>query len=134
MSNPIDPFDILNDIQFFQESDFTSKMMNSPSYRHLYTHLFNTMNNPPLNINPDHVFRPIKKSKHSIPVIHSTMANDWFLNELIDLYEQEDLFYFQSASFPTDPFTYSEKNLSGHRQHEQQYRCNKPNHPFEFKK
>jgi hypothetical protein len=105
MSAPIDPFDILNDIQFFQESDFTSKMMNSPSYRDLYTQIFNSMNDhrhihssSPIYLNNDRLFRSNPKShssssKHSsinpIPVIHSTMANDWFLNQLIDLHEQQ---------------------------------------------
>ena len=100
MSTPIDPFDILTDMQIFQESDFTSKMVNSPSYRNLFTHLFNTMNNDPRHIyssspiylNNDRLFRPRSKHRSSInhiPVIHSTMANDWFLNELIDLHEQQ---------------------------------------------
>lgn len=118
MSNPIDPFDIMNDIQMFQESDFTSKMMNSPSYRNLYIHLFNSMNNhhsktnpylhssTPIYMNNDRLFRSNPKSSRSkqqshspikpMPVIHSTMPNDWFLNELIDLHEQENYKSFAS--------------------------------------
>jgi len=148
MSTPIDPFDILNDIQFFQDSDFTSKMMNSPSYRNLYTNIFNSMNNnnnsknnhqifssSPIYLNNDRLFRPISKprstsSRHStinpIPVIHSTMPNDWFLNELIDLHEKKN-------QFNKDPFfndlthcTKCHKKISNDRtrliQHEQQCR------------
>lgn len=98
----------------FQESDFTSKMMNSPSYRNLYIHLFNSMNNhnskpnsspytsTTIFMNNDRIFRsnPSKSSRPKpqtqqqppikpIPVIHSTMPNDWFLNELINLHEQQ---------------------------------------------
>ena len=105
MAAPIDPFDILNDIQFFQESDFTSKMMTSPSYRDLYTQIFNSMNDPrrmhsssPIFLNNDRLFPPKPKLRsspkhspiHPIPVIHSTLPNDWFLNQLIDLHEQQN--------------------------------------------
>ncbi|CAF1214027.1 unnamed protein product [Rotaria sp. Silwood1] len=167
MPNPIDPFDILNDIQFFQESDFTSKMMNSPSYRNLYTYIFDTMNNNPENnhdiyasspiyFNNDRLFQPASntRSKHhhhhhhkrstpksspinSIPVIHSTMAKDWFLNELIDLYEQQNRVHIPSSYSPfhSDPFfddlthcTNCHKKVSSDRnlliQHEQQCRQN----------
>ena len=106
ISNPIDPFDILSDIQMFQESDFTSKMMNSASYRNLYIHLFNSMNNhnskvnsyahksTPIFMNNDRVFRSKPQTQQQspikpIPVIHSTMPNDWFLNELINFHEQQ---------------------------------------------
>lgn len=158
MTMPIDPFDILNDIQFFQDPDFTSKMMNSPGYRNLYAQLFNNMNNEPqslrhilssspIYLNNDRMFRPTPKhrSKHHskrsstkrsqpnhIPVIHSTMPNDWFLNELIDLYEQQNFVFIQSA-FNIDPFfndliqcTNCHQKFPGDRtrliQHEQQCR------------
>ncbi|CAF0890817.1 unnamed protein product [Adineta ricciae] len=126
---PVDPFEIINDIQYFQDADFTTKMMNSPSYRNLYTQIFNTMNNDPQNhrrghtsspiyLNNDRLFRPISKGRskqhHSkrtsskrfstnIPVIHSTMPNDWFLNELIDTYEQQN-FDFMQPTFQNNPF------------------------------
>jgi hypothetical protein len=150
MSTPIDPFDILNDIQFFQESDFTSKMMNSPSYRNLYTQIFNSMNNDrhihsssPIYLNNDRLFRSNPKShsssssKHSsinpIPVIHSTMANDWFLNQLIDLHEQQNSSSY--TPFNNDPFfhdlthcTNCHRKISNDRprliQHEQHCRKN----------
>ena len=128
LTNPIDPFDILNDIQFFQDSDFTAKMTNSSSYRNLYTHLFNSMNNnknnnvhdnqsnyysSPIYLNNDHLFRSTPKSRTNrhqqrhhfsskpnsndyIPVIHSTMANDWFLNELIDLHDDQNFVNIQA--------------------------------------
>jgi hypothetical protein len=161
MSASIDPFDILHDIQFFQDTDFTSKMMNSPSYRNLYTHIFNTMNNPsqkrsssPIFLNNDRLFRSPPKTrtkhhpqpKHSpvnpIPVIHSTMANDWFLNELIDLHEQQNFVFIPSShsSFANDPFfndlthcTNCHRNISTDRtrliQHEQQCRQNPTQYP-----
>jgi hypothetical protein len=156
MSTPIDPLHILNEIQFFQESDFTSKMMNSPSYRNLYTHLFNSMNNNPKNhhhlhfsspiyLNNDRLFRSNSKSRsknHSsskyspinpIPVIHSTMENDWFLNELINLHEQQNQSLY--STFNNDSFfndlthcTNCQKKISNDRtrliQHEQHCRKN----------
>ncbi|CAF2962343.1 unnamed protein product [Rotaria sp. Silwood2] len=169
MSSPIDPFDILNDIQFFQESDFTSNMMNSPSYRNLYTYIFDTMNNNPENnrniyssspiyINNDRLFQPASntRSRHhynhkrstsksspinNIPVIHSTMAKDWFLNELIDLYEQQNNVHIPSSysSFNNDSFfddlthcTNCHKRISSDRnlliQHERQCRQNTNRH------
>lgn len=136
MAAPIDPLDILSDIQFFQESDFTTKMMNSSSYRNLYTQLFNSMNNglninnqTPIFLDNDRLFPPTSKlpptpklrpKKHSsaflpsvssttsskysslksIPVIHSTMPNDRFLNELIDLHEKQN--NFRHSSFFSD--------------------------------
>ncbi|UJR30341.1 hypothetical protein I4U23_017878 [Adineta vaga] len=124
MSAPVDPFEIINDIQYFQDSDFTAKMMNSPSYRNLYAQIFNTMNNDPqshrrtrtsspIYVNNDRLFRPISKGRSkrtsskrfstNIPVIHSTMPNDWLLNELIDTYEQQNIVFMQ-PSFHTDPF------------------------------
>ncbi|CAF0947323.1 unnamed protein product [Rotaria sordida] len=171
MSNPIDPFDILNDIQFFQESDFTSKMMNSPGYRDFYTYIFDTMNNnsennhhiysaSPIYLNNDSLFHPISnttRSKHhrhhnkrsksklfstnNIPVIHSTMPTDWFLNELVDVYEQQNHVYIPSSysSFNNDHFfddlthcINCHKKISSDRnhliQHEQQCRQNKNRH------
>jgi len=162
-SIPVDPFDILNDIQYFQDQDFTSKMMNSPAYRNLYAQIFNNMNNEPQSLrhilssspiylnNNDRLFRPTppktrpkhhpkrSSSKRSpstnhIPVIHSTMANDWFLNELIDMYEQQNFVFIQST-FNIDPFfndlihcTNCHKKIPGDRtrliQHEQQCRHN----------
>jgi curved DNA-binding protein CbpA len=159
IATPIDPFDILSDIQYFQESDFTSKMMNSPSYRNLYTNLFNSMNDPknhhpinfstPIYLNNDRLFRPnppkprsknysssSSSSKYSSinpPVIHSTMPNDWFLNELINLHEQQTKSSY--SSFNKDAFfndltncTNCHKKVSNERirliQHEQQCRQN----------
>ncbi len=161
-SIPVDPFDILNDIQYFQDQDFTSKMMNSPTYRNLYAQIFNNMNNEPqslrhilssspIYLNNDRLFRPTppktrskhhpkrssskrSPSTHHIPVIHSTMANDWFLNELIDMYEQQNFVFIQST-FNIDPFfndlihcTNCHKKIPGDRtrliQHEQQCRHN----------
>lgn len=159
MSTPLDPFDVLNDIQFFQESDFTSKMMNSPSYRNLYTHLFKKMNNnsqnnrhiyssSPIFLNNDRLFRPTSNNRSTnhpqqynlpstnpIPVIHSMMANDFFLNELIDLCEQQNIVNIPSshAPFMNNNFfddlthcTQCHKKISSDRtrliQHEQQCR------------
>lgn len=113
MSMPIDPFDIINDIQFFQDSDFTSKMSQSPAYRQFYTQIFHSMNQDILNssapifLKDDRLFRSNDKrssSKYSpinpVSVIHSTMPNDWFLNQIIDLHEQQ-------TSFPVySPFEY----------------------------
>lgn len=170
MSTPIDPFDILNDIQFFQEADFASKMMNSPSYRNLYTHIFNSMNNnadssrhvfssSPIILNNDHLFLSKANSRarnyhhnlpqpqkhppqkvfqnNNVPIIHSTMPNEWFLNEIIDLYEQQNLVHMQPSYSPfgSDPFfndlthcTNCHKKISTDRtrliQHEQQCRKN----------
>ncbi|CAF0853806.1 unnamed protein product [Adineta steineri] len=169
ISPPVDPFEIINDIQYFQDSDFTSKMMNSPSYRNLYTHLFNTMNNDsnhqrhvhsssPIYFSNDHIFRQTPKTRSkpppqqqqqqqqqpkrpstkrfsaNIPVIHSTMTNDWFVNELIDIYEHQNIVFVQ-PSFNNDPFfddlshcTICHKKISGDRtnlmQHEQQCQQN----------
>jgi hypothetical protein len=161
MSASIDPFEILQDIQFFQDSDFTSKMMNSPSYRNLYTHIFNTMNNnphghssSPIYLNNDHLFRspPKPRSKYShqhkpsqtnsFPVIHSTMPNDWFLNHLIDLHEQQNVVY-NHPSFDNDPFfndlthcTNCHRKISTDRthliQHEQQCRQNPTQYSSNF--
>ncbi len=165
MSAPLDPFDILNDIQFFQESDFTTKMMNSPGYRHLYTQLFNSMNNDPKNdrhlfssspiyLNNDRLFRPNPKPRpkdhpapppsstkstplNPIPVIHSTMINDWFLNELIDLHEQQNPrsdMPFDHDSFFNDltHCTKCHRRISNDRtrlvQHEQH--CREANHQY----
>jgi hypothetical protein len=133
--------------------------MNSPSYRQLYTELFNSMNNDPakhrhilssspIYLNDDHLFCPNPKSRpnhHSssksspinpVPVIHSTMANDQFLNELIDLYEQQQFSYF---SFDNDPFFNDlthcrncHRKISNDRtyliQHEKQ--CRENNHSY----
>ena len=151
MYNPIDPFDILSDIQFFQESDFTSKMTNSPAYRQFYTQIFNSMNSDLLNssspifLNDDQLFRSDSKrspsSKYSssnnpIPVIHSTMPHDWYLNQLIDLHEQRYSFSPHS-SFEQDSFfedlthcRYCRRKISSNRtrliEHEQ--RCRKTRH------
>ena len=137
MPTPIDPFDILNDLQIFQESDFTSKMNNSPSYRNLFTDLFNTMNNDtryicsssPIYLVNDRLFRPIPKarSKHRssmnhIPVIHSTMENDWFLNELIDLHEQQNFVHIQPTYSPFNiDLTHGHKKNSTDRNRSSQH-------------
>ena len=160
MSAPVDPFEIINDIQYFQDADFTTKMMNSPSYRNLYTQIFNTMNNDPQNdrrthtsspiyLNNDRLFRPISKGRPrqhpskrtsskrfstNIPVIHSTMPKDWLLNELIDMYEQQNIVFMQ-PSFQNDGFfddlsqcTFCQKKIIGDRtqliHHEHQCREN----------
>ncbi|CAF3216394.1 unnamed protein product [Rotaria socialis] len=169
MSTPIDPFDILNDIQFFQDSDFTSKMTNSSSYRNLYTQIFNSMNNnldsnrhmpssSPIYLNNDRLFRQATntRSKHHfhhkrpstkfpsanpIQVIHSTMPNEWFLNELIDLHEHQNVVNIQPSYSPfnNDSFfndlthcTNCHKKISVDRtrliQHEQQCRQNMNRH------
>lgn len=140
--------------------------MNSPSYRSLYTQLFNSMNSglkvnhqTPIYLNNDRLFRSnpkVRVKQHtaaapppppprprpppppppkysSIPVIHSTMPHDWFLNELIDLHEQQK--HVSYSSFNTDPFFNDlthckncQKKISNDRvrliQHEQQCRKN----------
>lgn len=143
---PIDPLDILSDLQFFQESNFTSKMLNSPQYRQLYTQLFQSMNASHPNINLeqfDRHFRPTRRShgKHrrsskrasfpSIPVIHSTTANDFMLNQLIDHYEQQYRSSLSSSCFDNRFFQelnrcqYCQKKISTdrHRLIEHEDRC-----------
>lgn len=66
ISTPIDPMDIIADLQFFQESNFTSKMFNSPQYRQFYTELFHSMNAP---------------NRLSC---HIEYQNEWFLSDPTD--------------------------------------------------
>ena len=112
MSTPIDPFDVLGDIGSFQEPDFMFKLINSSSYRHLFTDIFNSMNSTsvplrssqwsaPIYVDNMRCFQTSKKpharsrrcfkrySTGDTPVIHSTMAHDWFLNQLLDLHERK---------------------------------------------
>jgi hypothetical protein len=119
-------------------------MNNDPkNHRHIYS-------SSPIYLNNDRLFRSNRKS-HSkpqpssspskppsinpIPVIHSTMANEWFLNELIDLHEQQNPSPSSYVSFNNDSFfndlthcTNCHKKISTDRtrliQHEEQCRKN----------
>ena len=106
-------------------------MMISPSRRNLYTHPFNTANrtsqgnhyiysSSPIYANDDCLFHQAPKTptkdrcKHSCPsskyssviYIPFIMSIDGFLNELIDLYEQQTLVNIQSpySLFDNDLF------------------------------
>ncbi|CAF3766297.1 unnamed protein product [Rotaria socialis] len=144
-------------------------MTNSSSYRNLYTQIFNSMNNnldsnrhmpssSPIYLNNDRLFRQATntRSKHHfhhkrpstkfpsanpIQVIHSTMPNEWFLNELIDLHEHQNVVNIQPSYSPfnNDSFfndlthcTNCHKKISVDRtrliQHEQQCRQNMNRH------
>lgn len=151
ISTPIDPLDIINDIQFFQDSDFTSKMTQCPAYRQFYTQIFNSMNqdllnsSAPIYLNDDRLFRSNPKpssssSKYSpinpVSVIHSTMPNDWFLNQIIDLHEQQNSFPSYSP-FENDRFfddlthcTHCHRRISSNRTRliEHENRCRKNVH------
>ena len=112
MNTPIDPLDILGGIGSFQESDSMCKLVSSRNCLHLFTDIFNLMNNTSISLRPSqwsasiyvdnmHFFRTTKKphsrsrrsSKHFSAsdnlVVHSTMAHDWFLNQLLDLHERK---------------------------------------------